>query len=111
MLRLLRSRGWQLLSRNWRCRWGELDLVVAKPGRLLVVEVKGRATAGRDGHGLACIQRGQRQRLHRACRCWLAEHEDHGLAAVELTAALVPLAPSRQPVRWIPLIDWSASCD
>ena len=57
-LRLLRSRGWRLLDRNWRCRWGELDLVVRKPGRLLVVEVKGRCS-GLDGWGTAALQRGK----------------------------------------------------
>ncbi|EDY37177.1 conserved hypothetical protein [Cyanobium sp. PCC 7001] len=25
-LRLLRSHGWRLLDRQWRCRWGELDV-------------------------------------------------------------------------------------
>ncbi|MCS5700059.1 YraN family protein [Cyanobium sp. FGCU-52] len=29
-LRLLQQRGWRLLSRQWRCRWGELDLVASK---------------------------------------------------------------------------------
>ena len=26
VLRMLIGQGWQLLDRNWRCRWGELDL-------------------------------------------------------------------------------------
>lgn len=36
-LRLLLSRGWSLVARNWSCRWGELDLLVAKGNRLLLV--------------------------------------------------------------------------
>ena len=39
---LLQRQGWQLLDRNWSCRWGELDLVLHKNEQLLVVEVKGR---------------------------------------------------------------------
>jgi Holliday junction resolvase-like predicted endonuclease len=39
-LRLLREQGWWILERQWRCRWGELDLLLHKPGRLLLVEVK-----------------------------------------------------------------------
>ena len=39
---LLQWQGWQLLERNWSCRWGELDLVLHKNRQLLVVEVKGR---------------------------------------------------------------------
>ena len=99
-LRLLRSRGWRLHSRNWRCRWGELDLVLEKPGRLLLVEVKGRST-GVDGWGVAALQRGKRRRLERAWLCWLAEHPAEALRPVELVYALVPLPPRRGQVRWI----------
>ncbi len=106
-LRLLRCRGWSLLSRQWRCRWGELDLVLAKPGRLLVVEVKGRRPASRDGDGRAALRGDKRRRLARAWDCWLAEHPQWAGLPVELVAALVPLpgaggTPER-PVRWIRL--------
>lgn len=100
-LRLLRNSGWRLLSRNWRCRWGELDLVLAKPGRLLLVEVKGRAAAGRDGGGVAALRSDKRRRLERAWACWLAAHADWSDSPVEQVAALVPLPPSREAVRWV----------
>jgi putative endonuclease len=99
-LRLLCSRGWQLRARNWRCRWGELDLLLEKPDRLLLVEVKGRRS-GVDGWGAAALQRGKRQRLERAWQCWLAEHPQEAQRPVELVYALVPLPPRRGPIRWI----------
>ncbi len=107
-LALLRGRGWRLLSRNWRCPWGELDLVVAKPGRLLVVEVKGRRPGSRDGGGRGALRLAKRRRLERAWACWLASHPEQAGLPVELVAALVPLpAPGRAslpaPVRWIRL--------
>jgi putative endonuclease len=90
-LALLREQGWWLLSRNWRCRWGELDLVMAKPGRLLVVEVKGRRPGSRDGAGRGALGWPKRQRLVRAWSCWLAVHPEQAHLPVELVAALVPL--------------------
>ncbi|MEB3199012.1 MAG: YraN family protein [Synechococcaceae cyanobacterium] len=104
-LRLLRNRGWSLEARNWRCRWGELDLVLAKPQRLLLVEVKGRRCCGPDGHGLAAIGPAKRRRLIRCCHCWLALHPHWGEASIELVAALVPLPPSREAVRWVRLLE------
>lgn len=99
-LRLLRLRGWQLLDRNWRCRWGELDLVLGKGRRLLVVEVKGRSS-GVDGWGAAALGARKRQRLNRAFACWQAAHGDRAEDPAELVYALVPLPPARGPVRWI----------
>jgi putative endonuclease len=101
VLRLLLARGWQLLDRNWRCRWGEIDLVMAKPGRLLLVEVKARQRRGADGGGRAALGPGKRLRLQRAWSCWVAAHPRWGETPVEQVAALVPLPPARQPVLWI----------
>ena len=39
-----RARGYEVLARNWRCRDGELDLVVRRGRTLVFVEVKARRT-------------------------------------------------------------------
>ena len=39
--RYLRS-GYRLLARNWRCRLGEIDLVLARDGTVVFCEVKTR---------------------------------------------------------------------
>lgn len=102
-LRLLRQRGWRLLASRWHCRWGELDLVVAKPGRLLVVEVKGRRRCGADGWGVAALGAGKRRRLARALSCWLAENPLQAQLPLEVVCALVPLPPASGAVRWLRL--------
>ena len=100
-LRLLRGRGWHPLARQWRCRWGEIDLLVEKPGRLLLVEVKGRRRCGLDGWGVAALDRRKRHRLEAAYGLWLVEHPAYERCSLELVCALVPLPPIRGPVRWV----------
>lgn len=41
--RYLQRRGWKIVARNFRTRWGEIDLVAEKGGVRAFVEVKTRA--------------------------------------------------------------------
>ena len=97
---LLCCRRWRLLDCNWRCRWGELDLVLAKPERLLLVEVKARRRCGLDHGGLLACGPRKRCRLARAMRCWLAAHPSYCSHAIEAHLALVD---GQGQVRWFPL--------
>ena len=100
-LRLLQGRGWRPVACQWRCRWGEIDLLVQKPGRLLLVEVKGRSRCGLDGWGVAGLDRRKRRRLEATYGLWLAQHPRYQDCSLELICALVPLAPLKGPVRWV----------
>jgi putative endonuclease len=65
-----------VVERNWRCELGEIDLVVAQDGLLVVVEVKARATDRFGSPALAVDERKQR-RLRRLAAQWLVEHPEH----------------------------------
>tara|TARA_B000000565_G_scaffold22214_1_gene15334 strand:- start:190 stop:534 length:345 start_codon:yes stop_codon:yes gene_type:complete len=97
---VLCRRQWRLLDCNWRCRWGELDLVMAKPQRLLLVEVKARRRWGLDHGGLLACGVRKRCRLARAMRCWLAAHPIYASHSIEAHLALVN---GEGQVRWFPL--------
>jgi len=43
-VRYLRKKGYKILERNYRCRWGEIDLVASDKGSLVFIEIKTRAS-------------------------------------------------------------------
>ncbi|MGH3561802.1 MAG: YraN family protein, partial [Mycobacterium sp.] len=69
----LTGQGWQILARNWRCRYGELDVIAADPaGRTVVfVEVKTRTGDGFGGLAYA-VPAEKVRRLRRLAGAWLA---------------------------------------
>lgn len=106
---LLVANGWCCVDQRWRCRYGEIDLLMLKSSglkqRLLVVEVKGRSRCGRDAWGLSSLTANKRRRLIRAVDCWRQAHPWSDEFLFELILALVPLPPADGPVRWIPVLD------
>jgi putative endonuclease len=76
--RRLAAAGWEIVERNARTRYGELD-IVARDGRALVfVEVKGgraKSAFGPERPILAVDARKQR-RVRRLATAWMAERRD-----------------------------------
>ena len=56
------GRGYRVVARNWRCRIGELDLVLARGATLVVCEVKTRRGV-RFGGGFEAVDARKRQKL------------------------------------------------
>jgi putative endonuclease len=69
----LKSAGFRILDRNWRCAEGELDIVAAQGRSLVVCEVKTRS-GNRYGSPLEAISRDKRRRLRRLAVSWLVAH-------------------------------------
>lgn len=69
---LIEARGGVVIGRNWRCRAGELDLVVLDPqGRLRFVEVRTRTGTG-FGSPAESVTVAKQRRLRRLAAEWLA---------------------------------------
>jgi putative endonuclease len=70
----LQRAGYEVLARNWRCRYGELDIVAADRRALVFCEVKTRVAGGRSGPATAldAIGARKRRRLRMLAREWLA---------------------------------------
>lgn len=72
----LEGQGLRLVRRNYRCRCGELDLVMTDGPTLVIVEVRYRASAALVEPALTVTWR-KRHRLLRATRRFLQEHPHH----------------------------------
>jgi len=75
-LQHLRAQGLKLVTRNWRCRGGELDLVMRDGDVLVIVEVRSRASAGYGG-AAESIDRRKRGHVVHATRLYLSAHPEH----------------------------------
>ena len=73
--RYLSERGFEILSRQWRCQYGELDLVARAPsGLICFVEVKLRKRGARVS-GREAVDARKRERLRKTASCWLSEYD------------------------------------
>ncbi|MEB3355385.1 MAG: YraN family protein [Synechococcales bacterium] len=107
----LSQQGWQILDRQWRCRWGELDLVAqfcptgaiaprTNPTHpvipiLAFVEVKVRSRRNWDANGLLAITPQKQAKLQRAAQLYLTEHPRVEAFACRFDVALVQWWASR----------------
>ncbi len=67
----LRAKGLRLVARNWRCRLGELDLVMRDGPVLVFVEVKTRLSE-EAGCPEEAVTEAKRRRLVRLAQAYLA---------------------------------------
>jgi putative endonuclease len=70
----LERHGLHILSRNWRCRHGEIDVVATDSRRLVVCEVKTRSGTG-FGEPAEAVDARKAARIRRVTRAWLAAHQ------------------------------------
>ncbi|WP_439032639.1 YraN family protein [Gordonia terrae] len=68
------SLGWRVLKRNWRNRYGELDLIAADGSVLVIVEVKTRASRTFDDPVMA-VTPDKLARMRRVAQMWLAAQD------------------------------------
>lgn len=72
----LAAQGLRIVERNWRCRYGELDIVAADPATRTVVFVEVKTRSG-DGYGgvAEAVTRDKVRRLRRLAALWLAQND------------------------------------
>jgi putative endonuclease len=74
----LEAQGYQIVERNWRCEYGEIDLIARKDSVLVFIEVKAR-TSQRFGYPEEAVTPTKQQHLIEATQTYLqtlTEQED-----------------------------------
>ena len=73
--------GYEIVARNWRCRDGELDLIVRKGRAFVFCEVKTRSSLA-FGAPAEAVTRTKQMRLRHLAARWLDDHA--GVRATEI---------------------------
>lgn len=74
----LQSIGYEILERNWRCNFGEIDLIARDKARYVFVEVKTRNGSG-YGHPLEAITDAKLSRLRKLVSEWCRARQLSGI--------------------------------
>jgi len=100
--RHLEAQGLRLLERNYRCRAGEIDLVMLDGGTLVLVEVRSRSGATHGG-AAATVDGRKQQRFTRAAQHLLLTRPDYRRLPARFDVVALDGGPAgEQPrVTWI----------
>lgn len=69
----VKKNGFRVLQRNYRTRWGEIDIIAKKKGRIHFIEVKGRAENAWFSPEES-VRLPQLKRIFRCAQVYSAEH-------------------------------------
>ncbi len=96
------SQGYKVLARNYRNRFGEIDIIASHQGTIVFVEVKTRSTT-RFGTPAEAITRWKLARLQRLIMDFMVHHKIHG--PVRFEVVVIGESGSPQLIRDIEFID------
>lgn len=86
----LESLGMVVLERNYRCRFGEIDIVARDGSTLVICEVKTRSSVI-HGTPLEAVTGQKAARLRRLASHWLHEHDVNPPSVrIDVVSVLVP---------------------
>jgi putative endonuclease len=100
--RHLEAHGLRLLERNYRCRAGEIDLVMLDGATLALVEVRSRSTSA-HGDAASTVGARKQRRFIRAARHLLLTRPDYRRLAARFDVVAIDSGGSGEPPRitWI----------
>ncbi len=93
---VLRRKGFAIIGKNYRSRYGEIDLIAEGRGMLIFAEVKLRKTS-LYGAAREFVDARKRERIKNTALLWLSEHET---AAQPRFDVIEVYAPNGEATAW-----------
>jgi len=105
-LAYLRRAGLRLIKRNFRCKTGEIDLIMRdrsrlQPDILVFIEVRYRA-GNSHGGAAASVTHHKRQRLIRTARRYLQQHPGYNAWPCRFDVVALSGSQTEPQLQWIP---------
>lgn len=98
--RWLSQRGLRILDRNFRTRYGELDIIALDQGCVVFVEVRSRSHA-RFGGAAASVDHRKQKRLLRTAEAFLQRHPQWANHPCRFDVVAYELQQADTAPRWI----------
>ncbi|MDX2272462.1 MAG: YraN family protein [Cyanobacteriota bacterium] len=93
------TQGWQVIARQWRSRWGEIDIVACQGSRLIFVEVKTRQVNSWDQGGRQAVDQRKQDKIARTSSFFLSQHPAYAEYDCQFDVALVEIHPKQLKLR------------
>jgi putative endonuclease len=91
--------GFRILDRNYRTRWGELDIIACDERRIVFCEVKCRVATGAGRDPLESVHAAKQAQVRRMAGRWLSEREHPRVRDLRFDAIGVTLTPDGRLLR------------
>lgn len=91
--------GFRIVTRNWRCPAGEVDIVAHDGRHLVFVEVKTR-TSTTYGDPVDAVTYRKQRKLRQLATLWLQEHPHRGPVRFDVISVLFPKQGYPQLEHW-----------
>lgn len=101
--RYLQRHKLQLIDSNFRCRFGELDLILEDGSCLVIAEVRYRRSKGYGGP-LATVQASKQRRIIRSTAIWLQQRRTFAELPVRFDVVAISGSledPTQTTIEWI----------
>ena len=95
------QQGLTVLTTNWHCPFGEIDLICQQHDLVIMVEVKQRSQPSRHsqyGGAAAAVTPAKQRKVIKTAECWLAEHDAAGRYSVRFDVVLIEAGQ----LQWLP---------